>query len=625
MIKPHKRLLTGVLTAPISFWFSFLIVAFGQPARAGWLGAVAAFCGFALFFSSLRPSLSRRQRLLCATLWFAAVQMVQLSWMTSIEFQGYYILFVYVFLALSMGCQFGLLALFIPLEGKISLIKILSCAGLWTLMEWSRLFFFCGFSWNPIGLALTHFSLSLQFASVFGVFGLSFWVMLTNLLALNVWRNKRPSTKSGFVDFRDYFGRFSILLLGGNIRKLILPPNKRIENRPKEFENRLKLNLWTVFKNRKGNVIGWLALMIFPYFYGAGQLAYHLPKSENAKRTVDAALVQTSLLPSEKNPCPGRMREFISPLVQWERIVKGLKPYGMLGWDMIVFPEVVVPMQSDIAFFPFESVREILVRELGPGVERAFPKSSYPFAQEQNFIGGRVLCVSNLFWCQTLANYFRAQVIVGLDHVDKGVKKNFNSAFYLKPFEGSFERYDKQVLLPLAEYLPFNFLKPLAKAYGIGDFFTPGQGAKVWGENFFFSPSICYEETFPEIMRDARLKGAQLFVNLTNDNYYPDSSLHEQHLYHARLRAVENGTPLLRSCNSGVTAAIDCFGRITARMDELKNDLHHERGVLNCRLNAYAFSTLYTFWGDKLLIELCAFLCLLDLVTSILKKIATCK
>lgn len=534
--------------AVLGFVSSFVIVALGQPARAGWLGALAAIFGFALFFNSLPPALSPYRRFLMGTVWFAAVQLVQLSWMTSIEFQGYYILFVYACLCIGVGCQFGLLTMLVPGEGKIPLAKILVSAALWTLMEWTRLFFICGFSWNPSGLALTHFTHAMQFASVFGVFGLTFWVMLTNLIALTVWRQKFPLVK----------------------------------------------------------VLGFAALAAVPYLFGTQHFNRHLAESGKTNKRFNVALVQTDLLPSEKLPQQGRAEEFVSPFVQWERIIKKLKVNRGAKWDMIVLPEAAVPLQSDMTLYPLERVKQMLAAEFGPEIESSFPPFAFPYAEERLVNGQIMICVSNLFWCQSLSNYFKAELVAGLDHVDKEAEKNFNSAFYLKPDNGPMQRYDKQVLLPLAEYLPFDFLKPLTKSYGIVDFFTHGKESKVFGAKVPFSASICYEETFPEVMREGRSKGAELFVNVTNDNYYPDSSLHRQHLFHARLRAVENGIPLVRSCNAGISAAIDSFGRVAGAENSLVNSC----GVLSCSLSSYTYPTLYTFWGDGGIVSICLIICL---------------
>jgi apolipoprotein N-acyltransferase len=532
------------------FLFSLAIVAFGQPARVGWLGVFAAAFGFALFWASLPADLSKLRRLTLSTIWFAAVQMIQLSWMTSMEFQGYYILFVYLFLCIALGLQFGFLTLLIPAAGRIPALRLLAIAALWTILEWGRLFVVCGFTWTPVGLALTGCVDSLQFASLFGIFGLSFWVILTNLSALTVWRSKE----------------------------------------------------------RVKPVVVWICVVGIPYLFGAALLAYHLPKSDSVEKKMHAALLQTDLLPSEKIPYHLRTHEHISPFMQWDEILKQLKKQFSPHWELIVLPEAALPFPSDHMVYPLDAVRGLLIRWLGPDAHRYFPPLRSPYAEERE--GGSY--VSNLFWCQTLCNYFKAEFLVGLDHIDKVRKKNYNSAFYLQPGNGHLERYDKQILLPMAEYLPWDRLRPLSQRYGISDFFTPGGAAKVFGGlgKKCLSPSICYEETFSEIMREGRLKGADLFVNMTNDNYYPASSLHEQHLSHARLRAVENGIPLIRSCNSGVSAAIDCFGRVVARAKDSKS------GVVDCELNPYSFSTLYTFWGDRCVIGACFLL----LAAQLLKK-----
>ncbi len=597
--------------AILCFFVSLAIVALGQPARIGWLGALSAMFGFTLFLGSLSESISKRQRFFLGTLWFSAIQLIQLSWMTSIEFQGYYILLVYLLLALGVGCQFGLLTSFIPNKGQIPFSKLLYFASLWAMMEWGRLFFICGFTWNPVGLSLTHNIYSLQFASVFGIYGLSFWVILTNLTALNVWRGLQGSgVKQWLVarftftgSFRPAARRPSAVFFSSEIAGAI-PSSKTTASAAFRLAEILpvKVNL------------AWLVVASIPYLFGVVQLAIHNPRSKIESGKINAVLVQTERLPSEKSPHVGRIGDYISPFIQWNWIIKKLNDKAKGDWEIIVLPEAAVPFQSDATLFPFEIVKEMLVGEFGFGIEKQFPPLQFPFAEKRFIQGTLTLCVSNLFWCQTLSNHLNAEMVIGLDHEDRSSKKNFNSAFCFQPQNDRIERYDKQVLLPLAEYLPFSFLKPLANRYGISEFFTPGKGGKVFGKKNLFSPSICYEETFPGVMREGRKKGARLFVNVTNDNYYPNSSLHNQHLFHARVRAVENGIPLIRSCNSGISAAIDSFGRIVARMDGEKDLLIRNGGILNCHLSAYTFLTLYTFWGDALIIGLSCALCVYQIL-----------
>ncbi len=505
---------------------SLCIVALGQPARIGWLSALAAMIGYALFFHAVSPILTRKEKFAAGTCWFAVVQCIQLSWMTSIEYQGYYILWVYLFVSLWFGAQFGVLTLLVPSKGKLSLQQLLFCASVWTLMEWMRLLPLCGFSWNPVGLGLTYFISSLQFSSLFGVLGLSFWVVLTNLAGLNAIRSKNIQ-QTGY----------------------------------------------------------WLVAAAVPYLFGFAQMGWF--EGEKEHKTLNIALIQTDLLPAEKMLLSERAHEFISPFAQWEGILKCLKKTRTTQPDLIVLPEAVVAMPSDLCNYVYSDVRDILTKMFGREAEKKLPPLIFPFAQQHGEIWG----VSNLFWCQALANIYDSGVVAGLDHADREDKKNFNSAFYFQPGGLTAERYDKQILIPLAEYLPWELLRSLSKVYGIYDFYSPGQESKIFGEKISFSPSICYEETFSEPMRQGKASGAKLFVNMTNDNYFPASSLHEQHLYHARVRAVENGIPLIRSCNSGISAVVDHFGRILQTNGS-------QAGSLNYSLSVFHFPTLFSFWGE---------------------------
>ncbi len=579
---------------------SWFIVAFGQPAWVSWLSPLSASIGYALFWVCV-VSYSRWHRIALSIVWFATAQLIQLSWMSSIDFQGYYILFVYGSLSLWLGIQFGLLTAFVPAfsllscnletavgDGKLtqsfepealSIVgpftvrecalpnekasgskpcisfssrtvvfrfkRIAVLAAFWTLMEWSRLFILCGFSWNPIGLSLTAYTSSLQMASVAGIYGLSFWVILVNLVFLKA-------------------------LLARHIPM---------------------------------GVLG-VVLAACPYLFGICHLAFHDFKPSSQGR-LSVALVQTALLPSEKVPLPGRIAEFISPDQQWRNIFFYLEQKKRRGWDLIVLPEAAIPLQAQLFVYPYNEMVGCLKSIFGEEVLKILPPLQPPFAQKGWFRGQSVWCVSNSFLGQLLANWYNAEVVIGLDHTETGFKKSYNAAFYFSPFQESVGRYDKQVLLPLAEYLPFELLRPLTKSYGISEFFSQGKGAKVFGKKIPFSVSICYEETFAHLMREGRLKGAQLFINVTNDNYYPFSRLPQQHFHHGRVRAVENGLPLIRSCNTGVTAVVDSCGRSLFQFGGNPQEVEWKRGVLDCSFNVETHATLYMIWGDFGIISVC--------------------
>lgn len=488
------------------FLLSSAIVAFGQPAWAPWLAPIAAIGGYALFWRLASRIHTNKTRFWTATAWFGLVQLIQLSWMTSIEYQGLYILAVYLLLAIGLGLQFGLLTLL------IHRLPFIATAALWTLMEWARLYFICGFSWNPVGMALAGTTLSLQASSIFGVLGLSFWVVLTNLV---LWKKRWKAA---------------------------------------------------------------LSLALCPYLFGAFQWSLHRTKID-ASPCVQVALVQTGLLPSQKSYLPDRESDFISPYEQWSRITTLLSEVKE-PVDLVVLPESAVPFPDRYAYFSKPMVDKILRHSFGMRAEKILREET------------SLQKVSNQFWVQALGRILQSDVVIGMDAEEGG--KYFSSAFFYAAGDGTMHRYDKQILLPLAEYIPFESLKVLTKLYGITEFFTHGKKPTVFHSKVPISVSICYEETFGHLMRQGRKEGADLFVNLTNDNWYPNSRLPKQHFDLAKLQAVANGIPLVRACNSGITSAVDSLGRVIAQLDDW-----NEPNVLVTQVSLYHFATLYTLWGDK--------------------------
>ena len=77
---------------------------------------------------------------------------------------------------------------------------------------------------------------------------------------------------------------------------------------------------------------------------------------------------------------------------------------------------------------------------------------------------------------------------------------------------------------------------------------------------------ICYESIFPDEVRQFADQGAQVFVNISNDGWYGDSGAYAQHLNQTRMRAIENNRWLLSATDTGVTASIDPWGRVVARV-----------------------------------------------------------
>lgn len=535
---------------------SFLIVAFGQPAWSSIVGLLSSCIGFTLFWRVLILYQPTKKRFWIASAWFFGIQLVQLSWFAAHPYA--YIYVVYFTLAILWGLQFGLLSHFIRPQ-YLTISGILGLAGMWTILEWLRIFFMSGFSWNPVGMALAGSTYTLQFASLAGIFGLSFWVMLINLLALKAWIQEK---------------------------RAYIP--------------------WAA----------WMLAILIPYSYGFLQINYHqhdyAQHSQKEHNLYKAMLVQPAFPAEETLGIPDKKRFLNFIVEEWRQILKISKQHLGKNIDLIAMPEATVPFGAFHLLFSYDDVFQAFKDILGPDSAQALPPLELPFADRH----GDKWVVNNAFWAQGLSNAFQADLVIGLEDAEDikpKMREFYSSALLFKPMNAHNrnpedflpDRYAKQVLVPMAEYIPFAFCRSLAAQYGIMGSFTCGREAKIWGKDKVpYGVSICYEETFGNLMRENRQKGAQLLVNLTSDVWFPNSRLPRQHFEHARVRAVEMGIPLIRACNTGVTSAIDSFGNDIAILGNREAEREWLSDALLVNVPTYAYKTLYTHVGDWLIIGL---------------------
>lgn len=156
--------------------------------------------------------------------------------------------------------------------------------------------------------------------------------------------------------------------------------------------------------------------------------------------------------------------------------------------------------------------------------------------------------------------------------------------------------YDKFHLVPFGEYMPFRDILPFDKITAGALDFSAGPGPRTLHLAGLpaFSPLICYEVILPGRVVDRSDRPAWL-LNITNDAWFGTSAGPHQHFASARVRAVEEGLPLVRAANTGISGVVDGFGRVTARLGL------DRAGTLDTTLPAAAQRrTLFSVYGNIL-------------------------
>ena len=177
--------------------------------------------------------------------------------------------------------------------------------------------------------------------------------------------------------------------------------------------------------------------------------------------------------------------------------------------------------------------------------------------------------------------------------------------------------YDKKHLVPFGEYVPFRQLMPgVAKlTHGARDF-TPGTLPGVMSVEGLppFRALICYEAIFSREINAASPVQPEWLFNMTNDAWYGQSSGPYQHLRIVTVRAIEQGLPLVRVANNGISAVVDPYGRIQHKLE--LDDV----GVIDFNLPKALTGTFYGEYGQVVAVLLILALGMSAIFVSLRRK-----
>ncbi|CAI9412448.1 Apolipoprotein N-acyltransferase [Pleomorphomonas sp. T1.2MG-36] len=157
-----------------------------------------------------------------------------------------------------------------------------------------------------------------------------------------------------------------------------------------------------------------------------------------------------------------------------------------------------------------------------------------------------------------------------IDDLAEGGRRYYNSLFAIDDTGAIRAAYDKVHLVPFGEYMPFG---SLVSRLGVGELFRgiggfspgPRRTRISLAGHPSFSVLICYEAIFPgEVLPEG--DRPDYFVNITNDGWFGHSVGPYQHLDAARMRSIEEGIPMVRAANTGISAIIDAYGRTVASL-----------------------------------------------------------
>ena len=467
---------------------------------------------------------------------------------------GYLLLVGYIALYFAV---FGVLLRLVPWRSGI--LFPIAAACIWTALEWVRSWMITGFPWGSIGYSQWNNLHGIQVASLIGVHGISFVIVLFNAAIAVLICNRHQWRQE--------------------IRVVILP----------------------------------LILTLFCFGYGVLQLKDAEPLNEGTSATThtDTNTLKIGLIPGNVSQLQKwDMRQFPAIL---QRYINLTYKANQEKLDLIVWPETAIRSEALTGAWPTyynrfsqmlrNTATPMLIGVANRGKTDAAIGEFSENTQKSEDIYNRVLSISPNGTIE--GDYAKMHLVpfgeyVPLEHLLPDFMPNL---IQFKPFTPG-----KTVnLLPVFS-VKDKTVSLAVKLAPAREFLVSNPEDKTRSERIDVGASICFESVFPDEFRRPVQKGARVMGIFTNDAWFIGTAFPELHLSMAPFRAIENRIAVFRCANGGFTCVIDQFGRKTTPLitpDTTEQSLITSVPLLS---SAKREQTLYTRYGDWFPI-LCALIC----------------
>ena len=179
-------------------------------------------------------------------------------------------------------------------------------------------------------------------------------------------------------------------------------------------------------------------------------------------------------------------------------------------------------------------------------------------------------------------------------------KDYFNSGLLVNSHAQINDIYNKNILVPFGEFIPFRNILPRIDFFENKIDFSNGNKINTIAINNYykFVPLICYEILFSNLIFKSLEQEASIIINITNDAWFGNSIGPIQHFQFAKIRAVEFGIPVIRVANTGYSGLVSPYGEVLKKLN------FNEEGTLSFKLINKLNDTIFRQYGDYLFIIL---------------------